>query len=126
MQPVLVLHGPNLNLLGEREPGVYGATTMAAINQSLVALGEELGLGVRAEQENSEGALINLLHDARTWSRGVVFNPGAYTHTSVALRDAVAAIYSAQRIYIGASGSIGCAIESVAIPFTYACCLGCL
>lgn len=92
MQPVLVLHGPNLNLLGEREPGVYGATTMAAINQSLVALGEELGLGVRAEQENSEGALINLLHDARTWSRGVVFNPGAYTHTSVALRDAVAAI----------------------------------
>ena len=92
MQPVLVLHGPNLNLLGEREPGVYGDATMVAINQSLVVLGEELGLDVRAEQANSEGALIDLLQDARTWARGVVFNPGGYTHTSVALRDAVAAI----------------------------------
>ena len=92
MQPVLILHGPNLNLLGEREPGVYGATTLAQIDQLLVELGEELGLEVHTEQANGEGALIDLLHETRKWAHGVIFNPGGYTHTSVALRDAVAAI----------------------------------
>jgi len=92
MKSVLVLHGPNLNLLGTREPQVYGNMTLDKINQSLVHAGHELGLQVRALQSNSEGALIDALHEARTWASGVVFNPGGYTHTSVALRDAVAAI----------------------------------
>ncbi|RME07121.1 MAG: type II 3-dehydroquinate dehydratase [Anaerolineae bacterium] len=92
MTAILILHGPNLNLLGEREPDVYGALTLEEINRRLVALGEEMGVEVRTFQSNSEGALIDALHDARRWAAGVVFNPGAYTHTSVALRDAIAAI----------------------------------
>ncbi len=90
---VLVLHGPNMNLLGEREPGVYGQVNLAEIDACLCALGETLGLEVRCAQSNHEGVLIDALHDARTWAAGVVFNPGGYTHTSVALRDAVAAIH---------------------------------
>lgn len=92
MPSVLVLHGPNLNLLGLREPGVYGTLTMDDINGKMIELAKELGLEVRCLQSNHEGALIDALHDARTWAAGVVFNPGGYTHTSVALRDAVAAI----------------------------------
>ena len=92
MEPVLVLHGPNLNLLGEREPGVYGHLGLADIDRKLVAKGQELGLEVRTFQSNSEGALIDTLHAARDWAAGVIFNPGGYTHTSVALRDAVVAI----------------------------------
>ncbi|MCK4898308.1 MAG: type II 3-dehydroquinate dehydratase, partial [Anaerolineales bacterium] len=92
MDPVLVLHGPNLNLLGQREPDVYGDLTLADIDRKLVASGQELGLEVRTSQSNSEGALIDTLHTARDWAAGVVFNPGGYTHTSVALRDAVVAI----------------------------------
>ena len=89
---ILVLHGPNLNLRGAREPGVYGSLTMQDINTRLVELGRTLGAEVTCQQSNHEGVLIDALHDARTWASGVVFNPGAYTHTSVALRDAVAAI----------------------------------
>lgn len=89
---ILVLHGPNLNLLGKREPGVYGSLTLDDINTRLVELGKTLGVEVTCQQSNHEGVLIDALHDARTWAAGVVFNPGAYTHTSVALRDAVAAI----------------------------------
>jgi 3-dehydroquinate dehydratase II len=89
---VLVLHGPNLNLLGAREPDVYGHLTLAEIDQRLVKLGSELGLEVRTAQSNHEGALIDALHDARLWAQGVLFNPGGYTHTSVALRDAITAI----------------------------------
>lgn len=92
MPSILVLHGPNLNLLGLREPGVYGTLTMEDINGKMVELGKELGLEVRCAQSNHEGALIDALHDARTWAAGVVFNPGGYTHTSVALRDAISAI----------------------------------
>jgi len=92
MHPILVLHGPNLNLLGEREPEVYGSLTLGDIDRRLVKLGEKLGLQVSALQANSEGALIDALHEARLSARGVVFNPGGYTHTSVALRDAVAGI----------------------------------
>lgn len=89
---VLVLHGPNLNLLGEREPAVYGRDTLNEIDQRLVELGRQLGMEVRTLQSNHEGALIDALQDARMWAQGVVFNPGGYTHTSVALRDAISAI----------------------------------
>jgi len=92
MKQVLVLHGPNLNLLGERQPEIYGHLTLEEIDRLLVELGGELGLEVRTFQSNHEGALIEALHQARQWAVGVVFNPGGYTHTSVALRDAVAAI----------------------------------
>lgn len=92
MDSVLVLHGPNLNLLGLREPEVYGHQTLADIDRKLAIEGQELELEVRTTQSNSEGVLIDALHTAREWAAGVVFNPGGYTHTSVALRDAVAAI----------------------------------
>lgn len=89
---ILVLHGPNLNLLGTREPEVYGAVTLAVINQRLAELGHSLGCEVTFQQSNHEGVLIDALQAARETMNGVVFNPGGYTHTSVALRDAVAAI----------------------------------
>ena len=92
MKAILVLHGPNLNLLGEREPEVYGEKSLSDLNRNLDSVGEKLGLQVRTFQSNSEGALIDTLHEARGWAKGVVFNPGGFTHTSVALRDAVSAI----------------------------------
>jgi 3-dehydroquinate dehydratase-2 len=92
MTAVLILHGPNLNLLGHREPAIYGSLTLAEIDQKLVILGRELGLEIRSLQSNHEGVLIDALHEAREWADGIVFNPGGYTHTSVALRDAIAAI----------------------------------
>lgn len=90
---ILVLHGPNLNLLGTREPGIYGSTALATIDQGLTTLGQELGLDVQAFQSNHEGALIDRVHAARDdGTRFIIINPAALTHTSVALRDALAAI----------------------------------
>ncbi len=92
MTTILVLHGPNLNLLGKRETGIYGDVNLDDINTRLEVLGDELDIEVITFQSNSEGELIDALHNARKTSTGVIFNPGGYTHTSVALRDAVAAI----------------------------------
>jgi len=90
---ILVLHGPNLNLLGLREPGVYGNETLDDINGRLTALGVELGVKVRHFQSNHEGALIDRIHSAREEGvRGLLINPGGLTHTSIALRDAVAGV----------------------------------
>jgi len=90
---ILVLHGPNLNLLGTREPQVYGATTLAQIDAELKKLAEDRGFSLEHFQSNHEGALIDRVHQARTdGTRFIVINPAAFTHTSVALRDALAGV----------------------------------
>jgi len=86
---VLVLHGPNLNLLGIREPEVYGRTTLDDIDRQLMAMGQELGLKVDTFQSNSEGEIVDRIQAARDKSDILLINPGAYTHTSVAIRDAI-------------------------------------
>lgn len=92
MPALLVLHGPNLNLLGKREPDVYGSLSLEDINDRLEKSADKLNIQLKTFQSNSEGVLIDALHESQTWAEGVIFNPGGYTHTSVALRDAVAAI----------------------------------
>ncbi|HKE49488.1 MAG TPA: type II 3-dehydroquinate dehydratase [Rhodanobacteraceae bacterium] len=93
MAKILVLHGPNLNLLGNREPKTYGSTTLAAINADLVAIAQASGHELDAFQSNAEGALIDRVHAAaKDGTAFIVINPGALTHTSIALRDALAAV----------------------------------
>lgn len=89
---VLVLNGPNLNLLGTREPGIYGTVTLADIEQLCDRTGEHLGLGVRCVQSNHEGSLVDAIHEARGTAAGIIINPAAYSHTSVAIRDALAGV----------------------------------
>ena len=92
MLHILVLHGPNLNLLGVREPEVYGATTLDEINATLMTLGKELGVSVEARQSNVEGELVTWIQQAPAQIQGLLLNPAAYTHTSIALRDAIIAV----------------------------------
>lgn len=93
MARLLVLHGPNLNLLGQREPGVYGRATLAEIDADLAAIATEAGHDLASFQSNSEGALIDRIHlAAKEGTAFIVINPGALTHTSIALRDALAAV----------------------------------
>jgi len=89
---VLVVHGPNLNLLGTREPEIYGRTTLAQIDQALIELGRELSVGVECFQSNSEGAIVDRIQAARGKVDAVIINPAAYTHTSIAIRDALSAL----------------------------------
>jgi 3-dehydroquinate dehydratase-2 len=89
---IQIIHGPNLNMLGRREPGIYGTQTLVSINDMLVAEAQVLGATVDAFQSNSEGALVDCIQATVGQKDGLVINPGAYTHTSVALRDAIAAV----------------------------------
>lgn len=92
MKKILVIHGPNLNLLGEREPGVYGDQSIEVLNSTIIDRAKALGLECEIFQSNHEGAIIDKLHAARKTFDGVVINAGAYTHYSYAIRDAIAAI----------------------------------
>ena len=92
MANVLVLHGPNLNLLGVREPNVYGAKTLEEINNAITEEAGRLGLHVRIVQSNHEGALIDAIQEAHGWAHAIIINPAGYTHTSVALRDTIQAM----------------------------------
>lgn len=91
MTKILLLHGPNLNLLGTREPEVYGHMTLDDINAKVIEHAATHNVEITAKQSNHEGVLVDTLHEAREWAAGVVMNPGAYTHTSVAIRDAISA-----------------------------------
>ncbi|MDH5428978.1 MAG: type II 3-dehydroquinate dehydratase [Nitrospirota bacterium] len=92
MLHILVLHGPNLNLLGTREPGVYGSATLDEINAMLRSLGKELGVAVETRQSNIEGELVTWIQQAPSQFQGLVLNAGGYTHTSIALRDAIVGV----------------------------------
>ncbi len=89
---ILLIHGPNINLLGEREPDVYGRMTLAEIDKRMTALAQERGAELISKQSNSEGEIIDAIQEARTWAGGVIINPGAYTHYSLAIRDALSAV----------------------------------
>jgi 3-dehydroquinate dehydratase-2 len=108
MARILVLHGPNLNLLGEREPAVYGADTLDSINARLAEQGERAGCSVRCLQSNAEAELIDAVQQARADGTAyIIINPAAFTHTSIALRDALAATQPA--LYRGAPVERACA-----------------
>ncbi|MCP4708662.1 MAG: type II 3-dehydroquinate dehydratase [Planctomycetes bacterium] len=88
---ILIVHGPNLNLLGRREPEIYGSATLAEINAMAAEYAKSKGVELNAVQFNSEGAIIDAIHESMGWANGIVLNPGAYTHYSIAIHDAVLA-----------------------------------
>lgn len=90
MTSILILNGPNLNLLGLREPHIYGTDTLPHVEAACIAYGKTKGITVTCKQSNHEGALVDAIHEARATQNGIVLNAGAYTHTSIALRDAIA------------------------------------
>lgn len=92
MNSILVIHGPNLNLLGTREPEVYGSQTLADVNQRLQQQAQELGLALETYQSNHEGEIVEAIHRARGRHQAIIINPAAFTHTSVAVRDALAGV----------------------------------
>lgn len=89
MRRVFVVHGVNLNLLGQREPAIYGVSTLDDINRQLAAMAQELGLEVRCFQSNSEGEIVSAIQEAAAWAHVLLINAGAYTHTSLAIADAI-------------------------------------
>ncbi len=89
---VLIIHGPNLNLLGRREPGIYGSVTLQQINDNLKELAKDMGVEIKVYQSNSEGDIVSFIGENADWADGIVINPAAYTHTSVAIRDALSAV----------------------------------
>ena len=92
MTSILILNGPNLNLLGQRQPDVYGTTTLADIETTCQDKAKALGVEIRFEQSNSEGTLVDLIHSAKGRHDGIILNAGAYTHTSIALMDAISSV----------------------------------
>lgn len=92
MYQILLLNGPNLNLLGVREPHLYGALSLEALVAQLSQEAQSLGIALRHVQSNHEGVLIDAIHEAREWAHGIILNAGAYTHTSIALHDALRAV----------------------------------
>ena len=92
MEKILIIHGPNLNMLGKREADVYGHMTIGGVNESIKVTAKELGVDIDIFQSNSEGTLIDKIHDSYGRYDAIVINPGGYTHTSVAIRDAIAAV----------------------------------
>lgn len=92
MKHILVIHGPNLNLLGKREIDIYGKVSLAEINEAVKQKARELGCQVRIKQSNSEGEIVSFIGEARDWTDALIINPAAYTHTSVAIRDAILAV----------------------------------
>ena len=92
MIKILIIHGPNLNLLGEREPEVYGTTTLEQLNQMLAKKAKDWGVELKFFQNNSDGKIIDFIHEHRKWTDGIIINPGALTHYSYSLRDAIASV----------------------------------
>jgi len=90
---ILIIHGPNLNLLGRREPGVYGHQTLPQINTHLEKRAEEMSVELKILQSNSEGEIVSFIGENADWADGIVINPAAYTHTSIAIRDAIASVH---------------------------------